>query len=180
VSFDLDAAIRRVPDHPTPGILFFDVMPLFRDAEGLAHCSSELSAYALAQRSEVVLGIEARGLILGGAIARELGAGLAVARKPGRLPGETLSQSYDLEYGSDQIQLHVGAVRPGERVVVHDDLLATGGTAEAACRLVEQSGGDVVGVAFVVELEFLPGRERLESRGYDVHSLVAFDSERMA
>ncbi|MDH3227847.1 MAG: adenine phosphoribosyltransferase [Thermoleophilia bacterium] len=180
MSFDLNAAIRRIPDHPTPGTLFFDVMPLFENAEGLAYCSTQLVAYSRTQRAGAVLGIEARGLILGGVIARELNAGLAVARKPGKLPGEKLSQSYELEYGADELQLHIGAIAPGARVVVHDDLLATGGTAEAACKLVERSGGHVAGVAFVVELDFLPGRERLENQGYDVHSLVVFDSERMA
>ncbi len=180
MSFDLDAAIRRIPDHPTPGVLFFDVMPLFQNADGLKYCTSLLSDYARSRRVDAMLGIEARGLILGGAIARELDTGLAVARKPGKLPGETLTEVYELEYGPDEIQLHVGAVGPGDRVVVHDDLLATGGTAEAACKLVERSGAEVVGVGFIVELEFLPGRQRLESQGYDVHSLVVFDSERMA
>lgn len=180
MSFDLDAAIRRIPDHPAPGVLFFDVMPLFQNAEGLAYCSTRLAGYSRAQRASAVLGIEARGLILGGVIARELNTGLAVARKTGKLPGETLTQGYELEYGADELQLHVGAIAKDARVVVHDDLLATGGTAEAACKLVERSGGHVVGVAFVVELDFLPGRERLETQGYDVHSLVVFDSERMA
>jgi adenine phosphoribosyltransferase len=180
VSFDLDAAIRRIPDHPTPGVLFFDVMPLFQDPEGLAVCAHRLAAYSRARRANGVLGIEARGLILGGVIARELNTGLAVARKPGKLPGETISQRYELEYGADELQLHVGAVAPGDQIVVHDDLLATGGTAEAACKLVERSGGEVAGVAFVVELDFLPGRRRLERQGYDVHSLVVFDTERVA
>ena len=180
MSFDLDGAIRRIPDHPTPGILFFDVMPLFASARGLDHVVRALADYGRARQADAVLGIEARGLIVGGALARELDTGLAVARKPGKLPGETIGERYELEYGSDELQLHVGALREGARVLVHDDLLATGGTAEAACRLVERSGAEVAGVAFVVELDFLPGRDRLEALGRDVNSLISFDSETAA
>jgi adenine phosphoribosyltransferase len=179
VSFDLDAAIRRIPDYPQPGVLFFDIMPLFERPDALDHCVRRLAQHARGVSSDAVLGIEARGLILGGAIARDIGTGLAVARKPGKLPAQTLARDYDLEYGTDRLELHVGAIAPGARVFVHDDLLATGGTAEAACRLVEDSGGIVAAVAFIVELSFLPGRTRLEALGYDVRSLVTFDSEEM-
>jgi len=175
VNFDIDAAIRRVPHHPKEGILFYDVMPLFEDAHGLASCVDRTVEWARPRGVDLVLGAEARGLILGGAIARELGVGFATARKPGKLPGETISRSYALEYGEDLLELQRGAVRPGQRVLVHDDLLATGGTAEALCGLVDDLGGQVAGVAVVVELAFLPGRERLS--GHDVLSLVAFDSE---
>lgn len=175
MDFDIDAAIRRVPNHPTRGILFYDVMPLFEEPGGLASCIGRIVDWAGPRGVDMVLGAEARGLILGGAIARDLGAGFATARKPGKLPGEIISRSYALEYGEDVLELHRGAIRPGQRVLVHDDLLATGGTAEALCGLVEDLGGVVSGVAVIVELTFLPGRERLGDR--EVFSLVSFDSE---
>lgn len=173
--FDFDARIRKIPDHPKPGILFFDVMPLFQSAEGLAACVARLAEWAAGRRVDLVLGAEARGFILGGALAERLGAGFVAARKPGKLPWRTVRDDYDLEYGSDALELHRDAVAPGQRVLVHDDLLATGGTAAAKCRLVEQLGGIVVGVAFVIELTFLSGRRRLA--GYDVMSLVRYDSQ---
>lgn len=174
---DLDAAIRKIPDHPHAGILFYDLMPLFESAGALSATVDRLSAWARPRRPEVVLGIEARGFILGGAIAHALGAGFAAARKGGRLPAATERTEYALEYGTDVMEVHRDAITPGRRVLVHDDLLATGGTAEAACRLVEALGGIVVGVAVVVELTFLPGRERLAGR--DVISLVSYDTEAM-
>jgi adenine phosphoribosyltransferase len=150
-------------------------MPLFQDPAGLRHCVLALSAWAEPRGVDVVLGAEARGFILGGAVAHELGVGFAAARKPGKLPAERIRQEYALEYGTDVLELHADAIRPGARVLVHDDLLATGGTAKAKCELVERLGGEVVGVAFVVELTFLPGRARLA--GYDVMSLVTYDTE---
>ena len=176
--FDLDGVIRKIPDHPTPGILGDDLMPLFADPDGLEFCVAELAAWAGERRPDVVLGAEARAFILGGAIARELGIGFVAVRKPGRLPGEILSQAYDLEYGSNVLEVHADLIRPGQRVLVHDDLLATGGTAEAICRLVEACGAEVVGIAFIVELTLLPGRERLAS--YDVTSLIRYASELVA
>jgi len=173
--FDIDAAIRKIPDHPHPGILFFDLMPLFQSPAGLTACVDRLADWSRLRQPELVVGVEARGLILGGALAQAIGVGFAPARKPGRLPAETVRERYELEYGMDTIEVHRDAIRPGQKVLVHDDLLATGGTARAVCRLVEQLGGVVVGVAFVVELTFLPGREQL--RGYDVMSLVTYDSE---
>ena len=173
--FDIDAAIRKIPDHPHEGILFYDLMPLFQSAEGLAAGVDRLSRWARPREPEVVIGIEARGFVMGGALARELGVGFAGARKAGKLPAESLSEEYALEYGTDVLELHLDAVRPGQRVLVHDDLLATGGTALAACRLVEGLGGVVAGVAVVAELTFLPGRDTLE--GYDVVSLVTYDNE---
>ncbi len=175
MSYDIDAAVRRIPHHPKPGILFYDLMPLFEDPDGLAACVDGIADWARPRRIDVVLGAEARGFILGGAIARELGVGIACARKPGKLPYEVVRREYDLEYGTDVLELHRDAIRPGQRVLVHDDLLATGGTAAAKCQLVEELGGVVAGVAFVVELTFLPGRERLAGR--DVLSLVSYDSE---
>lgn len=176
--FDIERAIRPIPHHPRPGILFYDLMPLFEDREGLAACVRATVEWARPREVDIVVAAEARGLILGGAIALELGTGIAVARKPGKLPGDTIGRAYALEYGEDLLELHVGAVRPGQRVLVHDDLLATGGTAEALCDLVEEMGGVVVGVAVVVELTFLPGRARLAP--HDVLSLVRFDSEEIA
>ncbi|MGD9694914.1 MAG: adenine phosphoribosyltransferase [Thermoleophilia bacterium] len=176
--FDIDAAIRKIPHHPHEGVLFFDLMPLFQSPAGLTACVDRISAWGRERQPDVVLGIEARGLVLGGAIAQALGLGLAVARKPGKLPGSRVGREYALEYGTDTLEIHADAIRPGQKVLIHDDLLATGGTAEAACGLVEELGGVVAGIAFVVELSFLPGRERL--RGRDVLSLVAYDSEAMA
>jgi adenine phosphoribosyltransferase len=175
MSYDIDSAIRRIPHHPKPGILFYDLMPLFESPEGLAACVDGIAAWARPREVEVVLAAEARGFILGGAIARELGAGLACARKPGKLPYEVVRREYDLEYGTDVLEIHRDAIRPGQRVLVHDDLLATGGTAAAKCQLVEELGGVVAGIAFVVELTFLPGRARLA--GHDVMSLMAYDTE---
>lgn len=175
VEFNIDAAIRRIPNYPKPGILFYDVMPLFEDPSGLASCVDRITDWSRPREVDMVLGAEARGLILGGAISDALGAGFATARKPGKLPGDVISRAYELEYGQDLLEVHRGAIRPGQRVLVHDDLLATGGTAEALCGLVDDSGGEVVGVAVIVELTFLPGRARLA--GHDVFSLAAFDSE---
>ena len=174
-AFDIDAAIRKIPDHPHPGIVFYDLMPLFQSPGGLTACVDRMAAWSRERQPELVIAPEARGLILGGALAQALGVGVAAARKPGRLPSETVAEAYELEYGTDALELHADAVRPRQKVLVHDDLLATGGTALALCNLVERLGGVVVCAAFVVELTFLPGRERL--RGYDVLSLVSYDSE---
>ena len=174
-AFDIDGAIRRIADHPRPGVLFYDLMPLFQSGPGLTACVDRLADWSRLRQPEVVLGIEARGFILGGAIAQSLGIGFAAARKRDKLPGVRIGRDYELEYGMDILEVHSDAVRPGQKVLIHDDLLATGGTARAACRLVEELGGVVVGVAVVVELTFLPGRDAL--RGYDVVSLVTYDSE---
>ena len=175
MTFDIDTAIRKIPDHPKPGILFYDLMPLFAHPEGLRACVDGVAGWARERSTDVVLAAEARGFIIGGAVAQTLGVGFAAARKPGKLPWETIRQEYDLEYGTDVLELHRDAIQPGARVLVHDDLLATGGTAAATCAMVEALGGTVAGLAFVVELTFLPGRERLA--GYDVLSLVQYDTE---
>lgn len=172
---DLDAAIRRIPHHPHEGILFYDLMPLFQSPGALASGVARIADWARPRAPELVVGIEARGFVMGGALATGLGVGFAAARKTGKLPHETVRREYALEYGSDAVEMHRDAVRPGMRVLVHDDLLATGGTAAAACALVEELGGVVVGVAVVAELTFLAGRTALEGR--DVLSLVAFDDE---
>jgi adenine phosphoribosyltransferase len=172
VAADLASRIRDVPDFPKPGIVFKDIMPLLADAESLQAAVDALAAYAEPRRPDIILGAEARGFILGGALAYKLGCGFVAARKPGKLPWETVSAVYELEYGADSLELHADALKEGARVVIHDDLLATGGTAKAKIDLVEQLGAQVVGLAFVIELEFLHGRDRLE--GYDVFSLVRY------
>jgi adenine phosphoribosyltransferase len=172
---DLGALIRDIPDFPKPGIGFKDITPLLADPAGLDAAVSALAEHARPMDVEVVIGAEARGFLLGTALARELGAGFVLARKPGKLPYTTVRAEYLLEYGTDALELHSDAVASGARVLVHDDLLATGGTARALCELVEQLDGQVVGCSFLLELAFLHGRERLA--GYDVHSLVRYDSE---
>jgi adenine phosphoribosyltransferase len=174
VAVDLRALIREIPDFPQPGIGFKDITPVLSDPAGLDAAVRGLAALAPAD-VDVVIGAEARGFLLGPALARELGAGFVLARKPGKLPAATVRAEYVLEYGTDALELHTDAVASGARVLVHDDLLATGGTARTLCRLVEQLGGVVAGCGFLIELAFLPGRERLD--GYDVHALIVYDSE---
>ncbi|HSL66437.1 MAG TPA: adenine phosphoribosyltransferase [Gaiellaceae bacterium] len=169
---DLASLVRDVPDFPKPGIVFKDIMPLLANPKALRQTVDELAAWAEPRRPDIILGAEARGFITGGALACRLGCGFVAARKPGKLPWRTVSAKYALEYGFDALELHADAIKAGQRVLVHDDVLATGGTARAKCELVEQLGGEVVGVAFIISLDFLNGRDRLE--GYDVHSLVAY------
>ena len=174
-TIDLASRIRDIPDFPKPGIVFKDVMPLFGDAEALHAAVDQLARDGPSRAARRDHGAEARGFVLGAALAYRLGCGFVAARKPGKLPFQTVSAQYALEYGVDSLELHVDALTDGARVLVHDDLLATGGTAKAKCELVEQLGGEVVGVAFLIELAFLNGRERLA--GYDVHSLISYTSE---
>src|ERR687894_365765 len=171
---DLKAMIREVPDFPKAGINFYDITTLLKSPEGLRRTVDALSDEFRGTKVDTVIGIEARGFIFAPALAYHMGAGFVPVRKPGKLPSECASVSYDLEYGQDALQMHRDAVGEGHRVVIADDLLATGGTAAAVVRLVEQLGGTVVGLAFVVELEFLPGREKL--RGHDVRSLLKYQS----
>jgi adenine phosphoribosyltransferase len=170
---DLAAKVRDVPDFPKPGIVFKDIMPLLADREALRATVDRLAEWAEPRKPDLVLGAEARGFITGGALACKLGCGFVAARKPGKLPWRTVSVKYALEYGFDALEVHADSIIGGQRVLVHDDVLATGGTARAKCELVEQLGGDVVGVEFIVALEFLNGRERLAD--YDVHALVSYD-----
>jgi adenine phosphoribosyltransferase len=170
----LRSLIREIPDFPRPGIGFKDITPLMADAKALADCVRRLADHARPLQVDCVVAAEARGFLLGPALAVELGAGFALARKPGKLPYETVSAEYLLEYGASQLELHTDAVTKGRRVLVHDDLLATGGTAAALCELVEQLGGEVVGCGFLIELAFLDGRERLAGR--DVHALLTYES----
>jgi adenine phosphoribosyltransferase len=169
---ELQSKIRDIPDFPKPGIVFKDIMPLLADPDSLRATIDRLAEFAEPRRPDLILGAEARGFILGGALAYRLGCGFVAARKPGKLPWSTVSAQYELEYGLDTLELHEDAVSDGARVLIHDDLLATGGTARAKIDLVEQLGGEVVGLAFVIELEFLNGRDRLE--GYDVVSLIQY------
>jgi len=174
-SLDLAAYVRDIPGFPKPGIVFKDITPLLADAAALDAAVRALADHARPLDVEFVVAAEARGFLLGPALARELGAGFVLARKPGKLPHDTVRSEYLLEYGTDSLELHSDAVAAGARVLVHDDLLATGGTAQALCSLVEQLEGEVVGCAFLIELAFLDGREQLEPHA--VHALLRYDSE---
>ncbi len=172
---DLRDHIRDVADFPKPGIVFKDITPLLVEPAAFDEAVTRLAVYARPLGVELIVAAEARGFIFGGALARELGVGFVPARKPGKLPHETVSVQYGLEYGLDELQLHADALRGGTRVLIHDDVLATGGTAKAKIQLVEQLGGSIAGCAFVVELAFLSPRELLA--GYDVHALVSYEEE---
>ncbi len=169
---DLRAFIRDIPDFPTPGIVFKDITPLLLSPAALDTAVSGLARFAAPLQVDLVVAAEARGFILGGALARELGAGFVLARKPGKLPHKTLSAEYALEYGVDALEVHADALASGARVLVHDDLLATGGTARALCELIAGLGGVIVGCAFLLELSFLGGRERLAPAR--VHALIDY------
>jgi len=172
MAVDLKAKVRDVPDFPQQGVVFKDIMPLLADAEALRQTIEELGAWTRERKPDLVLGAEARGFILGAAIAREVGCGFVAARRPGKLPPETVSATYALEYGSNSLELHPEMIGRGSRVVIHDDVLATGGTVEAIAGLVERLGAEVVGCCFIIELTFLGGRERLSK--YDLHALVEY------
>jgi adenine phosphoribosyltransferase len=172
---DLAKYIRDVPDFPKKGILFKDITPLLGDAAAMKEAVRRLCEPFASAGVDVVAAVEARGFLFGVLAAQSLGAGFVPIRKPGKLPSKTVSQTYSLEYGTDTIQMHADAVRPGQKVLIIDDLLATGGTMSAACELVRKVGGSVAGVAFVVELDFLKGREKFA--GTKVHSLLHFDGE---
>ena len=168
----IEQYIRDIQDFPKPGILFKDIAPLLQDPDGLALCLSELKAMVPDGKIDKVIGMESRGFLFGTMLAKRLQAGFVLARKPGKLPFKTISQSYSLEYGEDSIEMHIDAIKKGERVLIHDDVLATGGTAEAVCKLVEKLGGEIVQCNFIMELEALKGREKL--KGYDVQSVLSF------
>jgi adenine phosphoribosyltransferase len=169
---DLTTRIREVPDFPEPGVGFKDISPLLLDPEALQQAVGELAEWTREREADFVLGAEARGFWLGAAIAVEAGCGFVAARRPGKLPPETVSATYALEYGQNTLEVATDAIAGGARVVIHDDVLATGGTVEAIAGLVEHLGGSVVGVTFVIELSFLGGRERLAK--YDLFSLVTY------
>ena len=169
---DLRSKIREVPDFPTPGVGFKDITPLLADRDALQETIAGLAGWAAEKEPDVILGAEARGFILGAAIASAVGCGFVPARRPGKLPPETVSASYVLEYGENALELHPDLIPKGARVVIHDDVLATGGTVEAICGLVQRLGGVVVGACFIIELTFLGGRERLA--GLDLHALIEY------
>ena len=172
MTLDLRDRIFDVPDFPTKGIVFKDVMPLLADRDYLMETVRLLAEWSRPRDPDLILGAEARGFIFGGALAYELGVGFVAARKPGKLPRETVEATYALEYGTDSLHVHRDAIAPGARVIVLDDVLATGGTARAKVNLVEQLGGIVAGALFVIELTFLGGREQLEE--YEIHSLIQY------
>lgn len=167
--------IRDIPDFPKPGIVFKDVTPVFADPDGLRAAVEAVVEHARGVDAQYIVSAEARGFVLGGAAASAAGLGFVLGRKPGKLPRQTATVEYELEYGTDVLEVHFDAFPAGARVLVHDDLLATGGTASALCELVERAGAQVVGCSFLIELAFLGGRERLAGR--KVASLVSFDSE---
>jgi adenine phosphoribosyltransferase len=171
---ELKSLIREIPDFPKPGILFYDITTLLKDAKGLRAVIDQITEHFRGRSIDNVIGIEARGFIFAPALAYHLGAGFVPVRKPKKLPSEVESYSYDLEYGKDTLEIHKDAVGKGHNVVIADDLLATGGTAEAVVRLVEKLGGNVVGLSFVIELDFLKGRDKLA--GYDIFSLLKYQS----
>ncbi len=170
---DLKALIRDVPDFPKKGIIFKDITPLLKDAAAFRQAVKQIAEEYKGRKVDAVLGIEARGFIIGAVAAQELGVGFLPVRKPGKLPYETLSASYELEYGSDSLEIHKDALSKGDRILIVDDLLATGGTMAACCKLVESLGGEVVGIAFLIELGFLNGRDKLT--GYEIFSLIDYE-----
>lgn len=172
MALDLRTLVREVPDFPQAGIGFKDISPLLANPQGLQQAISELASWGRGKQPDLVVGAEARGFWLGGAIARELGCGFVPARRPGKLPPETVSVTYALEYGTNALELHPASFWDGARILIHDDVLATGGTIEAIGGLIEQLGGEVVGVAFIIDLTFLEGRKRLSR--YEIHSLIEY------
>ena len=167
--------VRSVPDYPKKGIVFRDIMPMLADAQALRYVVDAMFVHYFGKKIDKVVSAEARGFIFGPAVAYHLGAGFVAVRKPGKLPHKTKSITYDLEYGTDTLAIHEDAIKPGEHVLLVDDLLATGGTMAAAAHLCESLGAEVMGAGFVIELSFLPGRKKLSK--YDVFSLIDYDSE---
>lgn len=167
--------IRSVPDFPKKGINFYDITTLLQDPKGFEIALDEMEKYIASKKPSKLVGIESRGFVFGAALSDRLDIGFIPARKPGKLPYKTIAEEYDLEYGTDKVEIHIDAVSKGDRVVVVDDLLATGGTMKAVCKLIEQLGGEVVGISTVIDLEFLPWREKLKE--YDVNYLISYDSE---
>ena len=173
----LEKLIRTIPDYPKPGIMFRDITTLLADAKGLRKAIKAMAKPFQDQKIDAVAGIEARGFIVGGAIAERLGCGFIPIRKKGKLPWKTIGQEYALEYGVDVIEMHEDAVAHGQRILIVDDLIATGGTAEAAVKLIKRSGGIVVGASFIINLPDLGGVKRLDALGVDSHTLIAFEGD---
>jgi adenine phosphoribosyltransferase len=169
---DLKAYIRVIENFPEPGIRFKDITTLLKHGQAYQYAIDQLKSYCQDKQVDLVVGPEARGFVIGSALAYALGTGFVPVRKPGKLPGETIQESYELEYGKDTLEIHRDAIQPGQKVIIADDLLATGGTISTTIRLIEKLGGQVVGVLFLIELTYLNGREKLT--GYDVHSLIQY------
>ncbi len=174
---DLKTVIRTIPDYPKPGIMFRDITTLLTDPRGFRRAIDELVQPLAGAKIDKVAGIEARGFILGGAIAHQLSVGFVPVRKKGKLPFETISESYELEYGTDEVEIHTDSVEPGERILLVDDLIATGGTATAAIKLMERAGAEIVLCAFVVDLPDLGGSQKIRDMGHNITSLVEFEGE---
>lgn len=172
---NLEEIIRTIPDFPKKGIMFKDITTVLQDAEALKFCIDSFYGYYKDKKITKVIGIESRGFIVAPALAYRLGVGFIPIRKPGKLPAEKIRQEYQLEYGTDAIEIHTDSIHKGDRVLLHDDVLATGGTMKAACSLVEQLGGEIIGISFLIELAFLNPRMKLSN--YDIHSLVSYASE---
>ena len=174
---DLRGLVRTIPNYPKEGVMFRDITTLLGDADGLRLCVEQMAKPYLDKRIDAVAGIEARGFILGGAVAERIGAGFVPIRKKGKLPGKAIGQDYELEYGIDVIEVHEDAITKGERVLMVDDLIATGGTAEAAAKLLERLGAELVGAAFVIDLPDLGGLARLNKLGIECHTLMEFEGD---
>ncbi|UCD18606.1 MAG: adenine phosphoribosyltransferase [Candidatus Zixiibacteriota bacterium] len=172
---DLKSAIRSIPDFPKKGIVFRDITTLLLDPKAFVEALDRMYEFCNKRKVDKIIGIESRGFIFAGALADRLGVGLIPIRKEGKLPGETVAEAYDLEYGSATIEIHADAIAPGESVVIVDDLIATGGTLKATCHLVERMGGTVSGITVLIDLSFLPWHQKLG--GYDILSLISYDSE---
>ena len=172
---ELKKYIREVPDFPKPGINFYDISTLLQDKTGFNLALDRMELYATSRETEKIVAIEARGFVFGAALADRMNVGLVIARKPGKLPYKTVVQEYELEYGTDRIEIHEDSIGKDDRVLIVDDLIATGGTLVAACKLVEKLGGKVVGISSVIGLDFFPYKERL--KGYDINYLISYDSE---
>ena len=176
-SGSVKSLIRTIPHYPKPGVMFRDITTLLKDAVGFKLAIDSLASRYMAAKPEKVAGIESRGFIIGGALAARLSTGFVAIRKRGKLPGDRLGQDYKLEYGDDRVEMHVDAIERGEKVLLVDDLIATGGTAEAAAALIEQAGGNVVECCFIIDLPDLGGKRRLEQKGYRVFALCEFEGE---
>ena len=172
---NLKQYIRSVPDFPKKGISFYDITTLLGNPEGFRSAVDQLTEYVSSKSAKKIIAIESRGFLFGGPISDRLGIGIVPVRKPGKLPAATISEEYSLEYGSDKLEIHSDAIVKGDRVVIIDDLIATGGSVRAVCNLVERLGGEVVGIGAIIDLSFLPWREKLA--GYDVKCLISYDSE---
>ena len=172
---ELKKYIREVPDFPKPGVNFYDISTLLQDQIGFNLVLDQMEKYAVSRETQKIMAIEARGFVFGAALADRMNVGLVIARKPGKLPFRTIGEEYDLEYGTDKIEVHEDAIESGDRVLVVDDLIATGGTLEAACKLVEKLKGEVVGISSVIGLDFLPYKDKLAA--WDVNYLISYDSE---